>query len=149
MRQDHSRQGLPVGRARPHLEDLGQFVAASPWRREGVQLGTDDRRRHRRGVRIAARLKQLFAALSYESVPSSRTAADAARPSPRPTNPKRSVVVALMLMHPAAIPRSAARFSAIVARCAAIRGASANTVTSALTTRNPAARMIAATSRKN
>src|SRR5216683_5705272 len=53
----------------------------------------------------------------------SSTDASAASPSPRPMNPKRSVVVALILMSCAEMPRSADRFAAMAARCAEMRGA--------------------------
>src|ERR1700726_2649362 len=83
------------------------------------------------------------------SLPPSRTAALAASPSPRPMKPNRSVVVALMLMSWTETRRSAARFSAIAVRCLAMRGASASTVISALTSSRPAAFICAHTSRKN
>ena len=73
----------------------------------------------------------------------------AASPSLRPMKPRRSVVVALMLISDAGTSRSAARFAAIAPRCAAMRGASASTVISAFTIVSPAAFIRCATTRRN
>ncbi len=58
-------------------------------------------------------------------------------PSPRPVNPSRSVVLALMLTWDSAIPSVCAMHAIMAAMCGAIRGACAMMVASRLTIRNP------------
>ena len=59
-------------------------------------------------------------------------------PSPRPANPRRSVVVAFTLTSPTSQPRSAARFARIAGTCGASFGACAISVASRLPIRHPA-----------
>src|SRR5439155_16359674 len=72
--------------------------------------------------------------------PSSSATAIAASPSPRPVNPRRSVVVARTVTTPGATPIASASRSSIAARKGAIRGASPTSTQSAFASVQPSAR---------
>ncbi len=97
---DHPRQGVSFRCPWPDIEDCRQPLAAPAPGRHGLHVGPAHRRRHRCRLRITARLNCPPPQRAYRarSPASNSTAALAAKPSPRPMNPKRSVVVALMLM---------------------------------------------------
>src|SRR6185312_947035 len=85
-----------------------------------VEVERDDRRRH-----AAFR---------------SRATAWQAAPSPRPANPRWSVVEARTVTRERSAPRAAARHSRIASRCGARRGACMITIASTFTSAHPAAR---------
>ena len=56
LRENHSRQGLSLGRARPGAQGRGEPLAAPSSGRHGLRVRACHRRRRRRRVRIAASL---------------------------------------------------------------------------------------------
>ncbi len=96
--------------------------------RAGGRGRRQSRRRWRTGV-------------SWLSSPGRATVAvaSAAMPSRRPMKPRRSMVVALTATRAGVVPRSSAMRARMASACGAMRGASASSVTSALTTRPPRA----------
>src|SRR5262245_24912225 len=106
------------------LRDRATAAFAPRLLRDGVQPRLHVCRRPR-GEEQPRRLGHSLAARGSWLV--SSTTASAAMPSPRPTKPSFSVVLALTLTASTAMPRSAARLARIAGMCGAMRGAWAMT----------------------
>src|SRR5262249_15070582 len=120
-------------RVRVALANGDEHVLAVAVGLESQRLANREILGRRADARRAERL-----AVSALHVPRSISAiAMHAMPSPRPTKPSVSVVVALTFTQSAGMLRSAAMFATIAARCLPSRGASANTVRSTLPIRQP------------